>query len=83
MMRVVGSFEAKTHFSQLLAEVRGGEKILITKSGKSVAMLVPVEEYSEMTVQETLKKLTHLRKKFAKQKITADDIKAMKEKGRK
>ena len=40
-MRQVGAFEAKTHFSQLLAEVRQGKSVSITKHGKEVAMLVP------------------------------------------
>ena len=82
-MRVVGSFEAKTHFSKLLADVSKGEKVLITKSGKSIAMLVPVEAPSELTVQEALKKLRILRQKHRKQKITSAEIQAMKEKGRK
>ncbi len=37
----VGSFEAKTHLPQLLERVAKGEKIVITKRGKPVAMLVP------------------------------------------
>lgn len=33
--------EAKTHLSRLLARVEGGEEILISRSGKPVARLVP------------------------------------------
>jgi len=41
-MKTYGAFEAKTHFSQLLAMVeRAGEEILIRKRGKAVAVLVP------------------------------------------
>jgi len=40
-MTSVGSFEAKTHLPQLLERVARGETILITRHGKSVAMLVP------------------------------------------
>ncbi len=32
-MRIVGSYEAKTHLSRLLDEVAGGEEITITKHG--------------------------------------------------
>lgn len=35
--------EAKTHFSALLAEVQGGEEIVIAKAGVPVARLVPIE----------------------------------------
>jgi prevent-host-death family protein len=37
----VGSFEAKTHFAQLLVRVERGEEITITRRGKAVARLVP------------------------------------------
>ncbi|HCE45966.1 MAG TPA: hypothetical protein DET40_20665 [Lentisphaeria bacterium] len=41
-MKAYGAFEAKTHFSQLLAIVeRTGEEILIRKRGKDVAVLIP------------------------------------------
>jgi len=34
--------EAKTHFSQLITKVSGGEEITISKAGKPVARLVPI-----------------------------------------
>ena len=40
----VGSYEAKTHFSELLERVAGGEEITITCHGSPVARLVPVTE---------------------------------------
>jgi prevent-host-death family protein len=41
-MKIYGAFEAKTHFSQLLALVeKTGEEILIRKRGKDVAVLIP------------------------------------------
>jgi prevent-host-death family protein len=42
-MRTVGTFEAKTHFSALLDRVERGEEITITRHGRAVARLVPVE----------------------------------------
>jgi prevent-host-death family protein len=44
MPEKVNIHEAKTHFSRLLAQVRKGEEIIISKSGKPVARLVPFEE---------------------------------------
>ena len=41
-MKLVGSFEAKTHPPQLLERVAQGEEFTITKHGKPVARLVPV-----------------------------------------
>jgi prevent-host-death family protein len=42
-MKTVGAFEAKTHLSNLLEQVAAGEEILITRHGKPLARLVPVE----------------------------------------
>jgi len=41
MTRSVGVHEAKTHLSRLLAEVAGGEEVLITSRGRVVARLAP------------------------------------------
>ncbi len=40
-MTTVGSYEAKTHLPELLERVARGERIVITRRGKPVAMLVP------------------------------------------
>jgi len=40
-MKTIGTFEAKTHLTQLLARVSKGERILITTRGRPAAMLVP------------------------------------------
>jgi antitoxin (DNA-binding transcriptional repressor) of toxin-antitoxin stability system len=44
-MKVLSVAEVKTHFSDLLVQVKNGEnvKILYGKSKKPVAMLVPIE----------------------------------------
>ena len=41
---VVGAYEAKTHLSELLAKVEGGEEFTITKHGSPIAKLVPVRK---------------------------------------
>ncbi|MFM8791302.1 MAG: type II toxin-antitoxin system Phd/YefM family antitoxin [Solirubrobacterales bacterium] len=40
----LGAFEAKTHLARLLDAVEIGERIYITRRGKRVAQLSPVEE---------------------------------------
>lgn len=47
---VVGAYDAKTHFSQLLEKVAAGEEITITRHGTPVARLVPIKRQS--TVEE-------------------------------
>ena len=46
MAVTVGAFEAKTHLSSLLQQVELGEEVTITKHGRPVARLVPVNEGS-------------------------------------
>lgn len=43
---VVGAYEAKTHFSELLEKVAQGEEITITRHGHPVAKLVPMTRES-------------------------------------
>ncbi len=38
-MRTVSLAEAKTHFSELVTEVSGGEEIVITRHGQPIARL--------------------------------------------
>lgn len=44
MDQTVNVYDAKTHFSQLLARVMNGEEIIIAKSGKPVARLSPINK---------------------------------------
>lgn len=46
-MRQIGAFEAKTHLSALLDAAARGEAVEITRRGKPVARLVPVDEAEE------------------------------------
>jgi prevent-host-death family protein len=45
-MLTVNTHEAKTQLSRLLARVSNGEEIIIAKSGKAVARLVPVKRHT-------------------------------------
>lgn len=44
MTATVGAFEAKTHLSSLLQRVEAGEVVTITKHGRPIARLVPVNQ---------------------------------------
>ncbi len=50
-MEFVNIHEAKTHLSRLLARVLDGEEIVIAKSGKPIARLLP---FNETKVRRTL-----------------------------
>jgi prevent-host-death family protein len=43
-MNEVGAYEAKTHLPRLLDEVEAGATITITRNGRPVARLTPVQD---------------------------------------
>lgn len=43
-MRTVSLAEAKTHFSELVTEVAGGEEIVITRHGQPIVRLCGLEK---------------------------------------
>ena len=47
MEKIVNIYEAKTHLSRLLERVMSGEKVIIAKAGKPVAVLSPIETLPE------------------------------------
>jgi prevent-host-death family protein len=47
MTKTVNVHEAKTHLSRLLERVSEGEEVVISKSGRPVARLVPAGERPE------------------------------------
>jgi prevent-host-death family protein len=61
-MTSVGSYEAKTHLPQLLERVENGERIMITKRGKPVAMVVPPPPRGRKDVRQTIEAMRELRK---------------------
>jgi prevent-host-death family protein len=42
--KALNIYEAKTQFSELIERARGGEEITISKNGKPVARLMPLEK---------------------------------------
>ena len=73
-MRSVGSFEAKTHLSELLASVERGEEIVITRRGTPIARLLPIAEVSERAA--ALQKLGAIRARLRGQATRADILDA-------
>ena len=76
-MSQVGAYEAKTHLPQLLEKVALGERITITKHGRCVAVLQPVEGGS--SVNHAIDAIKEFRQGKC---LQADSIKSMIEEGR-
>jgi len=53
-MTSVGSFEAKTKLAELLDRVEAGETVIITRRGRPVAQLAPVQTADELSRRRAL-----------------------------
>ena len=61
---MMGSFEAKTHFSQLLQRVEQGAVFIVTRRGKPVAQLGPCEPSTRHPVFGSAKGQVRIREDF-------------------
>ena len=74
----IGAYEAKTHFSALLDRVERGEVITITKHGRPVARLVPINNADLERRRAAIERL----KEFRKGRTLGVPIKQLVEEGR-
>ena len=78
MSDVVGAYEAKTRLPALLERVERGEQIVITRHGKPIARLVPIDATSQERRAEAIARL----KEFAKGHTLDVPVKQLIEEGR-
>ncbi len=76
-MKQVGVYEAKTHLPRLLDEVERGDTVTITRHGRPVAKLVPVD-VDRQRIKETIEEI----KRFPKIKLEGITIRGLIEEGR-
>ena len=72
-MRQVGVYEAKTHLPRLLNDVEHGETVIITRHGRPIARLVPVEG-RQRTVSEVIESIREFRKGHTLGDITIKEL---------
>ena len=65
-MRSAGIFEAKQKFSQLIDAVEAGEEVRITRHGKEIVRMLPVQRVviSDQQIERELKALDELRSRI-------------------
>lgn len=73
-MKTIGAFEAKNRLSELLDAAETGEEIMITKHGRPVAKLVPVDEIDRKKVREAIEWLKDFRKKHPLRGVKIKDL---------
>jgi prevent-host-death family protein len=78
-MREIGAFEAKTHFSELLVAVEGGESITVTRRGKPVAKLIPIDTRTAADRDQAVAEIREARKAYS---LAGLDWKALRDEGR-
>jgi prevent-host-death family protein len=83
-MSEVGIYEAKTHFSKLVARARRGERITITQHGKPVAELIPAAGADIGARRKAIEGFFDLRRRLKSRgiRITRQEVIAWKNQGR-
>ena len=86
----IGSFEAKTHFAELLRKVQEGAVISISKNGKQVAVLQGKQGMQNTAAMAAHRRILQRAARISAQRkrkgyaaITAKELKELKEYGRK
>ena len=80
----IGSYDAKTHFAELLSRVERGEQIVITRHGKPIARLVPEGRHDTEAARQALDRIFAQADAMADAGIrfTHEDLIAMRDEGR-
>ena len=63
-MDSIGASEAKIHLPRLLRRVMDGESVTITRHGRPVARLVPVEEDERSRAQDAARRIRERRRRL-------------------
>ncbi|MYA32888.1 MAG: type II toxin-antitoxin system Phd/YefM family antitoxin [Gemmatimonadales bacterium] len=72
-MDSVGAYEAKTHLPRLLRRVMEGESLTITRHGRPVARLVPVEADERARAYEAARRIRESRRRL-KNKASLEEL---------
>lgn len=74
MIHEVGAFEAKTHLAELLDKVQRGDRVVITRRGVPVAVLVPPGEIEGRQVAEVISRIRTLRERARRPYVATREL---------
>jgi prevent-host-death family protein len=80
-MTTVSAYEAKTHLPRLIRTVERGETVVITRHGKPVAQLGPIQNRQREDVAEVMERMAALRRRLPK--VSIEEILAWRHEGHK
>jgi prevent-host-death family protein len=81
MMTTVTAYEAKTHLPRLIRAAERGETVIITRHGKPVAQLGPVQDQRCEDVAEVSERMKRARAR--RPKMSVEEILAARHEGHK
>jgi prevent-host-death family protein len=81
IMTTVTAYEAKTHLPRLLRAAERGETVIITRHGKPVAQLGPVEDRRGRDVAQVIERMKRARAQ--RPRVSVEEILAARDEGRK
>jgi prevent-host-death family protein len=73
-MKQVGIYEAKTRFTQLVAEVEQGETVTVTRHGRPVLRMVAVGSERRMTPEEIVEAFRLIRQESVSDGSTVKEL---------
>ncbi len=76
-MKIVGVYEAKTNFTELIREVQAGQTVTVTKHGHPIAKLSPIHEVQP--IEDAIAQLKTLRTSI---QLNGLSVQALREEGR-
>jgi prevent-host-death family protein len=77
----VSAYEAKTHLPRLIRAAERGETVIITRHGKPVAQLGPVQDRRREEIAEVIERMKRAR--ALRPRVSAAEILAARDEGRK
>ena len=69
-MQTIGAYEAKTHLPRLLERVANGETLTITRHGRPIARLVPVETDDRERAAQAARRIEERRNRLGRASLT-------------
>lgn len=83
-MQEISLFDAKTHLSSIISAVEQNHtEFVITKRGKQVAKIVPMEISKKPDIEQVFQEMDNLKIELRKAGLTLKEILQLKNEGRK
>ncbi len=73
-MRQVGSYELKTHLSEVLDAVEHGQTVVVTRHGKPIAHIMPNPEFNREKVRHAVETLRNFPRTRLPKGVTVRDL---------